>query len=65
MAMNLAMVVTRLPEFADNFQRELVTANKTALGSSEAILFPAVEAATAEAEAEADAADEDEYEDVA
>jgi hypothetical protein len=45
-ANNLAMAVDRLPEHAARFKRELASGMKTALGTGNAILIPAIEAAS-------------------
>lgn len=45
---NLAMATERLPEYAGQFKRELTSGMKVALGTANAILAPALEAAATE-----------------
>jgi hypothetical protein len=53
-ATNLAMAVDRRPEHAAQFKRELNSAMKAALGTGNAILVPAIEAATADTDDDVD-----------
>jgi hypothetical protein len=46
MAKNLAMVAGRQPDYAKRLGQELAAGMKAALGTSQAILTPAIEAAT-------------------